>query len=78
MTSKSFAKVGKAALWIYTNHLLVFAIGGFLVGLETLAICAPLMATPNPSFIAGVVLGLALGSILFCGAKVVDFIRGLL
>lgn len=72
------AKLGAAAAWIYTRHLLTFAIGGLLVGFETIALMAPLMATPSPSYTVGVVTGLAVATILFSGAKVCSLIRSAL
>lgn len=72
---KRLTKIGRAALWIYTNHLLVFAIGGLLVGFETLILMAPYMATPSPSYTLGLVMGLTAASAMFCGAKLIDRIR---
>lgn len=73
--SKALSRIGAAAAWIYTRHLLTFAIGGLLVGFQTLALMAPLMADPSPSYAVGVVTGLTVASFLFCAAKLVDFIK---
>lgn len=39
---KSVAQIGKAIIWVYTQHLLTFTVGAILGSVQTLLICAAL------------------------------------